>query len=103
MISMIFTVWDSAAERFLEPFFAPTVEYALRSFRQAVNEPGHQFNRFPADYTLFKIGEYDAETGDVAGHSPQSLGVAITMVEKARAPEHGDQLELIRQGANGDG
>lgn len=83
----LFTVFDSAAARFLEPFYAPTVEYALRQFRTTVNQEGHQFNKFPEDYTLFLIGEFDQEQGTITAlDSPQSLGVAITFVE-AKGPQ----------------
>lgn len=82
MPTHIFTVYDSAAARFLEPFFAPTVEFAIRGFRQAVNTPDHQFNTFPADYTLFHIGEFNPETGEIAAHEPHSLGVAITFIDR---------------------
>lgn len=78
----VFTVYDSAARRYLEPFFAETVEVACRMFRALVNKEGHQFQRFPEDYTLFHIGEYDAETGMLlALPAPHSLGVAVTFVQ----------------------
>jgi len=77
-----FTVYDSAARRYLEPFFAETVEVACRMFRSLVNKEGHQFNRFPEDYTLFHIGEYDAELGELTAMTPHSLGVALTYVAR---------------------
>lgn len=78
----IFTVWDSAAGAFLDPFVAPSIEFAIRSFRQAVNTPEHQFNVFPDDYTLFYVGVFDATSGALEGQSPQSLGVAVTFVDR---------------------
>lgn len=87
MIRMLFTVFDSKAERFLEPFAANTVEEAIRQFRYLVNKPDHQFNLFPEDYTLFKIGEFDQESGECSGlRAPVSLGVAITLLSPA-APD----------------
>ncbi len=77
----ICTVYDSAAIRYLEPFFAPTIEFAIRGFREAVNREEHQFNKFPADYTLFSVGSFQPETGEIVGHSPISLGVAITFLD----------------------
>lgn len=85
---LIFTVYDSAARKYLEPFFAPTIEVACRSFRQLVNREGHQFAMFPEDYTLFHIGEYDADAGVIVPGDPHSLGVALTFVDvpKSAAP-----------------
>lgn len=82
MRQQVFTVYDSAAMAYLEPFFAPTIEFAIRSFREIVNKEGHQFNRFPEDYTLFHIGEFDEMKGELVPCDPRSLGVAITFVQK---------------------
>lgn len=80
---LIFTVFDSAAKRYLQPFFAESIEVAIRSFRQAVNEDGHQFNRFPEDYTLFHVGSFDQVEGTVGSlPAPHSLGVAITLLNR---------------------
>jgi len=79
----VFTVYDAAARRYLEPFFAETIEVACRMFRTLVNKDGHLFARFPEDYTLFHLGEYDMETGYLhALETPHSLGVAITFVAR---------------------
>lgn len=82
MLQQIFCVYDSAAQRYLDPWLAPTLEFALRSFREAVNRPDHHFNKFPADYTLFHLGEWDGERGKYhLLETPHNLGVAITLVE----------------------
>lgn len=80
MTTQIFSVYDSAAHRYLDPFTAPTVDVAIRHFKHAVNSDGHQFNQFPQDYTLFHCGEFDPETGKLVPCEPHSLGVAITFL-----------------------
>lgn len=80
----IFTVFDTAAKRFLQPFFADTVEVACRMFRELVNKEGHQFNKYPEDYVLFHLGTYDGENGSLNSFpEPHSLGVAITYVQRS--------------------
>lgn len=59
----VYSVYDSKTEAYLQPFFAPAHGAALRMFQQAVEEPGHQFNRFSGDFTLFCIGSYDEQHG----------------------------------------
>lgn len=84
MKQLMFAVFDQAAGLYLQPFFAQTVEVALRRFRQTVNAV-HEDNpiaNFPEDYTLFHIGEFDQETGlPTPLPTPHSLGVAITFVD----------------------
>jgi len=80
MKTFLFTVFDVCAGAFLEPFCAPSVEFAIRSFRQAVNTPQHAFATHPSDYTLFVIGEFDAISGKLIPQEPGSLGIGITFV-----------------------
>lgn len=77
MNTMVFCIYDSAADRYLEPFFAPTADVAIRGFREAANKPDHQFQKFPADYTLFHIGQYDPDSGNLVPETPRSLGNAL--------------------------
>lgn len=85
MIQQVFTVFDSAAGLFLEPFFCRTVEEALRKFRATVNHPdAGNISKFPEDYTLFHIGQYEQETGLLDPFpTPHSLGVAVTFIDRA--------------------
>jgi len=60
---LLFTVFDSKAEGYLQPFFAVTEAVALRMFMTAVEDPQHDFHRFAEDYTMFRIGEFDQAEG----------------------------------------
>lgn len=84
----LFCIFDSAAGRYNDPFSAPSVEFAIREFRRIANKPDTQINRFPQDYTLFHIGEFDPDKGDLVGFPPRSLGVAVTFIDR-------NQLSLI--------
>jgi len=77
MITKIYTVYDSKAEAYLPPFYAPTDGSALRSFETAANTPDHEFNKYSADYTLFHLGTFDDQTATIEHTTPRSLGVAI--------------------------
>lgn len=89
MDTNLFTIFDQAAGLYLEPFFAPSIEYAIREFRAAVNNDGHQFANFPGDFTLFHIGRFDPETGKVTGMNPASLGVALTFLDRIQLEDGG--------------
>jgi hypothetical protein len=68
----------------MEPFHAPTIESAIRSFRHTVNTGNNNIRQFPEDYTLFHIGTFDQVEGTIQPlKTPANLGVAITFVEKA--------------------
>lgn len=80
---LIFTVHDSKAEAFLQPFYADTRGLATRMFADAVNQTDHNFNRYAADYTLFCLGEFDQQTAGITLlPSPENLGLALQYREQ---------------------
>lgn len=88
---LAFSVHDSKAEAFLQPFFDQARGSAIRSFIDAVNEEGHQFNRHADDYTLFEVGVFDQEMGKFEKKEPVSLGNAVSFKDTTINPL---QLEM---------
>lgn len=80
MNKLVFTILDKAAGAFLDPFFSPTVETAARGFRELVQTPDHQFNKFPEDYSLYCIGKFSGDTGEITSHSPQTIAAASSLL-----------------------
>lgn len=79
----MFTVHDSKAEAFLQPFYDQTTASARRAFGAACNDAEHSFCKFPGDYTLFELGEFDQASGQTKLlDSPINLGLAITYVKQ---------------------
>ncbi len=76
---IIYTVYDSKAKYYLNPFIGASEGEALRQFIVAVNDPQHQFHQHAADFSLWKIGTFDPQTG--------RIDVYGTMQEHARAWE----------------
>lgn len=58
-----FTVFDSKASVFMQPFYMRAGGEAVRAFAASIARSGHPFHDYPADYTLFEIGEFDDDTG----------------------------------------
>ena len=76
----VFAVRDSKAEAYMNPFFMRSRGEALRAFVSGVNDPQTQLCKFPADFTLFEIGEFDEESGDLVmlPTGKVSLGLALS-------------------------
>jgi len=74
----VFTVYDSKAECYLQPFCAVSRGAAIRMFTDSANNEQHQFSKYPADFTLFELGDYDECTAKYTLlPTPVSLGLAI--------------------------
>ncbi|UYD39214.1 MAG: nonstructural protein [Wigfec virus K19_151] len=61
----IFTVHDSKAQAYLPPFYMRTKGEAIRAFETTVKDTNSQFNKYPQDYTLVELGEFDDNTGSI--------------------------------------
>lgn len=59
-----YAVRDTKAEAFTRPpFFASNKAVVIRAFTEMVNDPSQEVGKYPADFTLFEIGEFDQLTG----------------------------------------
>lgn len=65
MIFLQFTVYDQKAAAYLPPFILPRAEQALRTFSDCCQSNDHQFGNHPEDYTLFRLGTFNDETGEI--------------------------------------
>lgn len=82
-----FSIHDSKAAAFIQPFFCPTVAVGIRSYQQAANDPDTMFARFPGDYTLFEIGTFDQETGTLEQlEHPINHGLALIHQVSEKTP-----------------
>lgn len=78
----IYTVHDIKAEAYLAPFFVPTAGLAIRTFAETCNTPDHDFSKYPEDYTLMELGDYDETTGLITAHpAPIAIGKALDFVK----------------------
>lgn len=83
MTMKVYSVYDSKVGAFMAPFFARSKGEATRMWHTAVNDPQTQFCKFPSDFTLFEIGEYDELTGDLIAHkAKESVGLALEFKDK---------------------
>lgn len=81
MILKVFSVYDTAAGAYLQPFFAPTLGLAIRSFGDAINNPDHQFSKYAHDYTLYLLGEFNDSDGSFTAQ-PDPVKVATASETK---------------------
>lgn len=80
-VTKLFTVYDSAAEFYLPPFFVPTTGIAIRAFEDCINSDDHQFGKHPDHYTLFYLGEFSDQDATFDLHSPRSCGNGVEFVK----------------------
>ncbi len=66
----IYSIRDAAANVFTAPTIDLTDESAIRAFSQAVNNSGSMMNFCPSDFSLYRIGTLNVESGSIDPISP---------------------------------
>nr|QJB18797.1 MAG: nonstructural protein [Microvirus sp.] len=62
----IFAIFDAKAEAFLRPMTYPTAAHCRRDLAEVMQQSsGSPFVDYPEDFTLFHVGEFDDDTGEV--------------------------------------
>lgn len=58
-----FAVFDIKTDSYSTPFFFPNKEVAMRSIGDIVNnEENHQFYKYPSDFGLWYLGDFDSKS-----------------------------------------
>lgn len=74
----IFSVYDSKTKAWLKPFFMQHTGQAQRSWEQVAIDPQSEISKYPADFTLFELGEFDELEGNITQYDVRvSLGTAL--------------------------
>lgn len=63
MIRKLFTIKDSKAEIYNFPFPALTHGEAERNFKTLVDDPKTQISKYPEDFDLYYVGDFDDVEG----------------------------------------
>lgn len=76
---IVLSVYDSKVQAFAQPFFMRTRGEALRGWIDVCNDVSTQFYKYPEDFSLMELAEYDESTGRFDNlPAPSNLGLAST-------------------------
>ncbi len=68
----IYCIYDEAARIFTAPTIDISDESAIRNFQKMCSDAGSIMNFKPADFSLYAVGFFDAETGNIEPLVPPS-------------------------------
>jgi hypothetical protein len=66
MTQKLYVVYDVKSETYTSPTVNPARGQAIRSFGDAVNGGESVLSSHPEDFTLFEIGSFDPNTGEIS-------------------------------------
>lgn len=91
----LYSIYDVKADAYLPPFTLHQDGMAVRAFRDCCNDDTHNFGKNPGDYTLFKLGEFDDQSGLVTSGingAPLKLHCGIELLDQHHRADRISQL-----------
>jgi len=89
-----YSVFDSKAKFFVKPFYCANDMVALRLFASAASDRALDIGKFPTDFSLFHVGEWDDDSGTFTQVSPlRNLGLAAQFIDAPVSSVAVDQAE----------
>lgn len=86
MTLQVFAIRDTKAEAYMRPFFTQTKGLALRSFIEIAKDKEHPIGKYPGDYHLFRIAEYDDNTGKISPlDTKENMGCALDFLNPSES------------------
>lgn len=76
----MFSIYDKKTTMFGVPFASPTNGSAERQIQTYVNDNQSPLNKYPEDYDLYFVGDFDLATATITPHKPQHLLNAAQLV-----------------------
>lgn len=82
-LKKVFSVFDTKAGAYGQPWFMDTTGMAIRSFIDAANDEKSQLHRHADDFVLFELAEYDEVSGQFLNlDAPISHGTALKYISE---------------------
>jgi len=79
----IYSVRDSKAEVYLQPFLQKTHGEAERSFLRLAKDDKTNVGQFPEDFDLYHVGSFDDQTGVIENlATPQHVVKAAHLISR---------------------
>ena len=90
----VYAVFDTASGIYDRPFVMQSDGQALRAFGDIAVDAEHPIGKHPEDYSLFRLGMFNDNTGEISATGKECLATALEMVAASRKVNKG-QLEVL--------
>lgn len=77
-----YAILDSKSKTYSKPFYFIHDGEALRAFRGSIQKGDTQISQFPEDFSLYKIGVFDDQSGQMKTEKIEYIGKAVDYTSK---------------------
>ncbi len=84
MKTQIYAIFDTAAGVYQKPFFGLSDGEVKRSFMDVCTSADHPVGKHPEDYSLYRLGNFDDNTGLLINEDNECLCTAHEIISQSR-------------------
>lgn len=96
-MNKVFSVRDVKADSYGALICCPTRGIALRVFAEACANPQSPMSQYPADFSLYEVGDWDASSGTLVGHKvPEYVASAAEVIQSMKSPTVAVEAEVAK-------
>lgn len=77
----IYSVFDTKSKLYSMPHFQPSDGVAIRDFSTACQDEKTKLNQYPSDFSLYAVGKFNVETGEIEACNPEQLCNAAEFIQ----------------------
>ncbi len=81
----VYSIFDTASGLYSRPFFTQSDPEAMRSFTDIAVDADHPIGKHPEDYSLFRLGTFDDDSGKLNKEDPECLCTALERISFSRS------------------
>lgn len=81
----MYSVFDVKAQAFGTPFAMQNDALAVRAFAEHCQNEEEMFFKYPEDFQLYRVGNFNQRTGETEGYKPELITTAIEQVQPKTA------------------
>lgn len=82
-----YAIYDTAGKAYMRPFFMMADGQARRVFQDMANDESHDIGKHPEDYSLFRIGQFDDNSGELLPEDRECLCTALEVKKRVNGKE----------------
>ena len=99
----VYSVYDRKAALHAQPFFTKSEADAIRSFEEAVADPSTPLHKWPEDFSLRRLGDFDEASGEFTKFETVEIlnaaGVLARLLERRPRAEERLPFPELEEGA----
>jgi hypothetical protein len=74
-----YSIRDGKSETYNKPFTEVSNGVALRNFMTAMENEDSMIKKYPEDFSLWQVGQFDETTGEIIPANPECIGKAVDL------------------------